>query len=292
MQENLQLKEDVRKILEEITRLKAGNNYVLNSYLDQLTSYAETVCGDVEEPFDDQTETAGHDLDMNHGSPHCTTSPGAIEADPANLETLDGNPTIQGREAGLLSNLVVPSSKLYEKVLPQRAVDFLVAGHTNLPEMPQDSHKKSLRQWLKDVLAPIHVVGTPFSSNTTAGITAQGDVGKTQDSPNDDKLGFESADVQFHNQVSANTRYFMPYARNKSLGNEDWNIEEVEDTKDRVFGVPLKQSTLYAFVGVTIAGQDGKTFYRMDLPPIVAKCAAFLRQQGLLLISSNNKSIY
>jgi hypothetical protein len=110
VQEIKQDTSQIPQIMEELTRLRAlvaagenlpatgGDNYVLQQYLDSLTSYAETVCSDVEWESDGSVHSASRPPSPVGKAgiserPENQLSGSAVPANPNNVDAVSFHPT-------------------------------------------------------------------------------------------------------------------------------------------------------------------------------------------------------
>lgn len=54
------------------------------------------------------------------------------------------------------------------------------------------------------------------------------------------------------------------------------------ETRQGIFGVPLRQSITYANVAISLVDERGESYIYGYVPIVVAKCGVFLKEKGIL----------
>lgn len=57
-------------------------------------------------------------------------------------------------------------------------------------------------------------------------------------------------------------------------------LTSVEPKPQGIFGVPLRQSIVYANVAISLVDDNGKSYIYGYVPIVVAKCGVFLKEKG------------
>lgn len=57
-------------------------------------------------------------------------------------------------------------------------------------------------------------------------------------------------------------------------------LTSIESKPQGIFGVPLRQSIVYANVAISLVDDNGKSYIYGYVPIVVAKCGVFLKEKG------------
>lgn len=57
-------------------------------------------------------------------------------------------------------------------------------------------------------------------------------------------------------------------------------LTSIETKPQGIFGVPLRQSIVYANVAISLVDDNGKSYIYGYVPIVVAKCGVFLKEKG------------
>lgn len=58
----------------------------------------------------------------------------------------------------------------------------------------------------------------------------------------------------------------------------------LETKTQGIFGVPLRQSIVYANVAISLVDDNGKSYIYGYVPIVVAKCGVFLKEKGMSIL--------